>query len=146
MVESIFFNPWIWIIPIILGILLVSIGIAIWRSIVSDELWSVLWVISSIIALCLSGAYFGGFLPPYDASFYQTYRITGEINQLERAFDGGSGTMSQTFVLEVDGVDLLISSSDQRLRTYSVGDSINLVCAKEFEYFATPWYKCSVGG
>lgn len=144
MIEAIFFNPWIWIVAILIGLLLLAtIGSIVWGLYRDEPLPG---VISAAALLGLSGAYFGAMLPPYDASYYQTYRITGEISTLERAFSGDEGTMSQTFVIEVDGVDLLISSSDQRLRTYEIGDDVELVCTKQFEYFVAPWYSCSVGG
>lgn len=149
MIESIFFNPWIWIVAILIGLLLLAtIAGIIWGVWEGDSLGGG-WLLTGVCGfflLGLSGAYFGAMLPPYDTSYYQTYRVTGEISTLERAFSGDEGTMSQTFVLEVEGVDLLISSSDQRLRTYEVGDDVNLVCTKQFEYFVTPWYSCSVGG
>lgn len=148
MIESIFFNPWIWIIPIILLICIALIPFGIWL-LRRDDL-SVggigALVMAPMVLLGLGSAYFGWILPPYDASYYQTYRITGELTSVESAFSGDEGTMSQVFVAEVDGVDLYIRSDDQRFRTLEVGDDVNLVCGKGFAYFQEPWYDCSFGG
>jgi hypothetical protein len=148
MIESIFFNPWIWIIPIIIG---VSIPLTIFgiRLLRLDDL-SVGGILSigfgGMAFVFLSAVYFGWMLPPYDASYYQTYRITGELTEVQSAFSGDEGTMSQVFISRVDGVDLLIKSDDQRFRTLEVGDDVNLVCGKGFAYFQEPWYDCSFGG
>ncbi len=141
MIESIFFNPWIWIVPILL---LVSLAI-IWADLAFD--WMGIGAIFGGLAfLTLAGFYFGGILPPYDTSFYQTYRITGQVEQIESAFNGDEGTMSQVFIAKVDGVDDFIRSDDQRFRSLNVGDDVNLVCSKEFRYFQEPWFECSFGG
>lgn len=141
MIESIFFNPWVWIIPILLVICIALI--------VADALFE--WygigaILGGIALLVLGGFYFGAMLPPYDVSFYQTYRVTGELTQLESAFSGDEGTMSQVFVGRVDGVDLFIRSDDQRFRSLTLGDDVNLVCVKGFGYFQEPWLDCSFGG
>lgn len=141
MIESIFFNPWIWIVAVILA-LLVAVVIA---DIIFG--WDGLGAgIGGCFFLILAGFYFGLILPPYDASFYQTYRITGEVGQIESAFSGDEGTVSQAFIAKVDGIDLFIKSDDQRFRTVSVGDDVNLVCGKAFAYFQEPWFDCSFGG
>lgn len=148
MIESIFFNPWIWIIPILLVISILMIPLGIYLNL--NDAYSVGGPISifigGLVFLILGGVYFGGILPPYDASFYQTYRITGELSEIQSAFSGDEGTMSQVFVAEVEGVDLYIRSDDQRFRTLEVGDDVNLVCGKGFAYFQEPWYDCSFGG
>lgn len=147
MVESIFFNPWVWIIPIILGIalLLTVLGIVL--------IWADDFSVGGPVAICfgggtlliLGGVYFGFMLPPYDSSFYHTYRITGEVSEIQSAFEGDDGTMSQTFIIKVDGVDEVIKSEDQRMRLIDTGDEINFVCYKSFAYFQDPWYSCDVG-
>lgn len=148
MIESIFFNPWIWIVPIILGLALLAIPFGIFLAKRDDYSVGgpVSVVFGGLVFLTLGGFYFGAMLPPYDASFYQTYRITGELTDIQSAFSGDEGTMSQVFVAEVDGVDLYIRSDDQRFRTLEVGDDVNLVCGKGFAYFQEPWYDCSFGG
>lgn len=157
MVEAIFFNPWIWILGAITGVLtiLAIVGIPLWRKGVAkretryDEDgfgWLIVSVFSGVVATILSGVYFAGVLVPYDTDFYKTYRVTGELTSLENAFSGDEGTMSQVFVAEVEGVDHLIKSEDQRFRTLEVGDDVNLVCSLEFRYFQEPWYDCSFGG
>lgn len=141
MIESIFFNPWIWILAVILGvfILLIILDVAFW----GDGAPGFVGLVGFLI---LGGLYFGVILPPYDASFYQTYRITGEVGQIESAFSGDEGTMSQVFIAKVEGIDLFIKSDDQRFRTVNVGDDVNLVCGKSFAYFQEPWFDCSFGG
>lgn len=142
MIESIFFDPWIWIIPILL--LLCIAWVVIDLVFFADTFIGAM--LGGLLLLVGSGVYFGALLPPYDASFYQTYRITGELSQLESAFSGDEGTMSQVFVAKVDGVDLFIRSEDQRFRSVGVGDDVNLVCDKGFAYFQQPWFDCSFGG
>lgn len=141
MIESIFFNPWIWIIPVIMviAVVLIVVDLAWWQGGIGT-------IIAGIVLLLAAPIYFGFLLPPYDASFYQTYRITGEVGQIESAFSGDEGTMSQVFIAKVDGIDLFIKSDDQRFRTVSVGDDVNLVCGKKFAYFQEPWLECDFGG
>lgn len=140
MIESIFFDPWIWIVPILIGVLaLVLILDLVWWDL------SGAFIIGSIGLVLVVPLYFGWILPPYDASFYQTYRITGEVTQIESAFSGDEGTMSQVFIAKVEGIDLFIKSDDQRFRTVNVGDDVNLVCGKSFAYFQEPWFDCSFG-
>lgn len=147
MIESIFFNPWIWITPIILAIGVIVLFLSIvFTAYDTYSLWPIGIIVSAVVVLPLGGFYFGAMLPPYDASFYQTYRITGELSEIQSAFSGDEGTMSQVFVAKVDGVDLYIRSDDQRFRTLEVGDDVNLVCGKGFAYFQEPWYDCSFGG
>lgn len=146
MIESIFFNPWIWIVPIILLIALIVTVVSWALAIHEDEFWAVGVIFGGLTLLILGGCYFGMMLPPYDASYYQTYRITGELSEIQSAFSGDEGTMSQVFVSKVEGVDLYIRSDDQRFRTLEVGDDVNLVCGKGFAYFQEPWYDCSFGG
>lgn len=157
MIESIFFNPWIWIVAVLLVAAVGFGGILIVRGARlkaqeksmygSDGEGQIIAGIGvGILALILAGIYFGFMLPPYDTSFYQTYRITGEVIQIESAFSGDEGSMSQVFIAKVDGVDLFIKSDDQRFRTISVGDDVNLVCGKSFAYFQEPWFDCAIGG
>lgn len=146
MIESIFFNPWIWILPVILFIMTLLLAFSIYATREIDEFWGVGIVFGGISLLAMAPLYFGFILPPYDASFYQTYRITGEVSEIKSAFSGDEGTMSQVFVAKVDGVDLYIRSDDQRFRTLEAGDDVNLVCGKGFDYFQEPWYDCSFGG
>lgn len=156
MIESIFFNPWIWIVPIIL-VLSLALGVfLLFRGLrtienrgeysLDGEGMTFSSIAPGLIFLGLGIAYFSAILPPYDASYYQTYRITGEVSEIQSAFSGDEGTMSQVFVAKVDGVDLYIRSDDQRFRTLEVGDDVNLVCGKGFAYFQEPWYDCSFGG
>lgn len=142
MIESIFFHPWVWIIPIVLVVLVLFIVLDIAFG-GSDGIFAFL---SGFAFLVVSVIYFGFMLPPYDVSYYQTYRITGEVTQVESAFSGDEGTMSQVFIAKVDGIDAFIKSDDQRFRTVSAGDEVNLVCGKGFAYFQEPWYNCSFGG
>lgn len=148
MIESIFFNPWIWIVPIIIGLLFILLVVGIILFITHDsDGWIMGSAMSGLCLLILGPIYFGMILPPYDASYYHTYRITGEVVNIEQAFNSeDGGVMSQVFVAEVDGVDLLIRSDDQRFRTITEGDDIQLACTKQFKYFVTPWYECSFGG
>lgn len=150
MLESIFFHPWVWIIGVLLGILTLFALFAIIRGIFTNSYSDVDWIMSgslaALVVLVLGGLYFGFMLPPYDATYYQTYKISGEITELEMAFEDGSGTMSQTFVVKVDGVDEYIRSDDMRFRTLTVGDEANFVCVKGFAYFQEPWYDCSFAG
>lgn len=150
MIEAIFFNPWIWIVGILVGLLLLGaiVFFIIYRISDSydDEMWLFGGWLSAIFGLLLAGFYFGALLPPYDTSFYKTYKITGELSELETAFTGEGGTMSQVFIAKVEGVDLYIRSEDQRFRTLNVGDDASLVCGKGFRYFQEPWYDCSFAG
>lgn len=146
MIESIFTQPWTWIMPvsIILTLLLVVVSIFLWYHL--DELWSIGAIFGGIALLSLCGGYFGAMLPPYDTSYYDVYRITGNVTEIESAFSGNEGTMSQVFIAKVDGVDYYIKSQDQRFRTLDVGDDVSLVCDKRFQYFIEPWYDCSFAG
>lgn len=155
MIESIFFNPWIWIVAVLLGIgVLATVVLIIFGSWArgnrdhwdDGEGFFIASFATALSTLILAGIYFGFMLPPYDASFYQTYRITGEVTQIESAFSGDEGTMSQVFIAKVDGIDLFIKSDDQRFRTINAGDNVNLVCGKGFAYFQEPWFDCSIGG
>lgn len=141
MIESIFLHPWVWIVPIVLiiGLLLLLADMFIWQE-------GIAAVCGAIILLVGGGLYFGVMLPPYDISYYQTYRMTGEVTEIEAAFSGDEGSMSQVFVAHIDGVDEFIKSDDQRFRTIEVGDEANLVCVKVFKYFQEPYYDCSFGG
>lgn len=151
MIESIFFQPWVWIIPLVLVLAAVAV---VWGGVQIREYGELAagagpflgLIFGSVAFLGLGGFYFAEMLPPYDTSYYQTYRITGELTGIESAISGDEGTMSQTFIAEVEGVDLLIQSDDQRFRTLDVGDDVNLVCGKGFGYFQEPWYDCSIGG
>ena len=151
MIESIFIQPWVWIIPVVL---VLAVGVTVWGAVqfrkqggLDSGVGAALAVIfGGVVALILAPAYFGWMLPPYDTSYYQTYRITGELESVESAFSGDEGTMSQTFVAQVKDVDYFIRSDDQRFRTLEAGDDVNLVCGKGFAYFQEPWYDCSFGG
>lgn len=148
MIESIFFNPWVWIVPVVIAVLLAVIVLGIFLLRADDlSLTGAFFVVfGGIVALIITPIYFGFMLPPYDTTYYQTYRITGQVEQIESAFSGDEGTMSQTFIAKVEGVDLYIRSDDQRFRTLEVGDGVNLVCGKGFAYFQEPWYSCDFGG
>ena len=154
MLESIFVSPGYWIMGSLTFLVLafVAMSLYFWIRAVKkyhDEVWESGWSISSImggiIFLIMGGFFFGGVLPPYDTSFYQTYRITGELTEIESAFEGDEGTMSQVFIAAVDGIDYYIKSDDQRFRTFEVGDSVNLICYKNFQYFQEPTFSCDVG-
>ena len=148
MIESIFFNPWIWIFGALVGIGLVVTILSLVMGILRWGEMSTWWVSFfgvGFTTLTGAGFYFGALLPPYDSSFYHTYRITGEVTSVESAFSGDEGTMSQVFVAEVEGLDEFIKSDDQRFRTVEVGDDVNLVCTKQFRYFQEPWYDCNFG-
>lgn len=140
MIEPIFFNPWIWIVPILL-LILVIVSIAVLCSEMPE-----MAIVPGLLTLMLAGFYFGMMLPPYDASFYRTYQITGEVTDVQAAFAGDEGTISQSFVVEVEGISDLITSDDQRFRTIEEGDEVTLACSKEFRYFQAPWFDCAFGG
>lgn len=150
MIESIFFNPWIWICGVVLAVAAAAVVWGIWFRRTRGEWDGIAGSITATIAGTLFGilgiAYFGMILVPYDASFYNAYRITGEVTQIESAFSGEEGTVSQIFIAEVDGIPEYIKSDDQRFRTVNVGDDVNLVCSKGFAYFQEPWYDCAFGG
>ena len=148
MIESIFFHPWVWIVPLILLILLIGTFVLIWvdREYDWDGIGVFVGCFVGLFALVLAGIYFAWMLVPYDTSFYQTYRVTGEISEYAAAFDETEGVMNRGYVLEVEGVDYQIYSSDQRLRTYAEGDSVTLVCGKIFNYFQEPYLDCAIGG
>lgn len=144
MMESIFFNPWIWIIPIILLIMIVVIVLAIMYEVMGEGDGGG-WITTGMVGfifLCLAVPYFAVILPPYDASYYNTYRVTGEVASIEDAFEGGDGVVSKSFVVSIDGVDMFIRSDDQRFRTIIQGDEVKLACTKQFEYFVDPWLEC----
>lgn len=151
MIESIFLQPWVWIIPVVL---VLAVGVTVWAGVRirkhgeldagPEAFIGMMFGVATFLGL--GGFYFGWMLPPYDTSYYQTYRITGELESVESAFSGDEGTMSQTFVAQVKGVDYFIRSDDQRFRTLEAGDDVNLVCGKGFAYFQEPWYDCSFGG
>lgn len=147
MIESIFFNPWIWILGLVsLVLLLTTIYLFAKGKGSFDHGATLVGLFTGLFFLMSAVGYFGFILPPYDVSFYQTYRITGEVSQVESAFSGDAGTMSQVFIAKVDGIDLFIKSDDQRFRTVGVGDDVNLVCDKAFNYFQEPYFNCSFGG
>lgn len=146
MIESIFFHPWVWIVPIVLVVLLAATAVGWWLAVRWDEIWGALAIMAGLGFLGLAAGFFAGMLPPYDASYYQTYQISGELTDIRQPLNEGSGTTGSMFVLAVEGIDYSIGTTDPRLRTYEVGDEVNLVCTKQFEYFVTPWYSCSVGG
>lgn len=147
MIEAIFFNPWVWITPIFLVVATVLTVIGIIRMRQDDmSSWFVGILVGGMAFLVVAPLYFGWILPPYDSSFYQTYRITGEITEIQSAFSGGEGTMSQVFISRVEGVESFIKSDDQRFRTLEVGDEVNFVCSKGFAYFQEPWYDCNFAG
>lgn len=146
MIETIFIHPWTWIMAISIGLFLLLTIVSVYLWIRADEVWSVGTIAGGLVTLILSGAYFGAMLPPYDSSFYNVYKITGELTEVESAFSGDEGTMSQVFIAKVDGVDYYIKSDDQRFRTLDVGDEVSLVCDKKFQYFVQPWYDCSFAG
>lgn len=152
MLETIFFNPYIWIGLAITGLaLLVMVLMFIfwylnrnmWDS---GEGWAIGGFSALLIALCFGVPHFSAVLVPYDSSYYYTYKITGEVTEMEAAFSDGEGVMSQVFISKVDGIDLYIRSDDQRFRTIDVGDEANFVCSKNFAYFQESWYDCSLAG
>jgi hypothetical protein len=154
MIQSIFFDPWIWICPVLIVILalLGFVALTQWargranKKTHYDDGY-VFWLIGAIIAwavgLIFAATYFAVSLVPYDASFYNTYRMTGTVTEVEAAFNGDEGSMSQVFVAKVDGIDEFIKSDDQRFRTVEVGDDVALVCSKIFNYWQEPYYDCS---
>lgn len=156
MIESIFLHPWVWIVPAILVALAVTIIICVTQhvriekrrnSFYDDPIgWIVGWILSGFVFLFLATIYFGFMLPPYDMSFHHTYRVSGEITEHHAAFEGGDGVATNSYVLEVEGVDYQIYSTTQRLRTYEVGDDVTLVCVKIFNYFQEPYLDCAIGG
>lgn len=156
MIEIIFNHPWVWIMPIVIAffLILAVVSTVIWNrersghgSGEEDAVGAAAWILW-IVSVVLAGFYFGAMLPPYDTSFHATYRITGEVDVLEKGFTGdGDGVVSPGFVIGVEGVDdYLIWSDDQRFRTIEIGDDVNLVCGKVFRYFQEPYYDCSFAG
>lgn len=159
MIEPIFFNPAIWIVGVFFGLFFIAGIFLLVRGFIlkgqgkrsySDWRYENSFFgggILTSIAVILAGVWFGWLLVPYESSFYQTYRITGELAEIQNAFDGDDGgVISQTYVARVEGVDLYIRSDDQRFRTLEVGDDVNLVCSKGFAFFQEPWYDCNFGG
>ena len=149
MIESIFFNPWIWILPYILGLFLLWLIFGVIVGFADDfgngfSISGIAFGAMGVIGIGIG--YFGFLMPPYDTSYYQTYKITGELTEVESAFNADGGTMSQVFVARVDGIDLFIESDDQRFRTLKAGDDVNLVCGKVFNYFQEPYYNCDFSG
>lgn len=154
MLEIIFTSPWYWIMgaAVLISFLCIPIGIWLWTGMFGrydgggdiEFTGGTTTIIGSVLFLMFGGIYFGGMLPPYDTSFYHTYKITGELTTIEAAFSGDEGTMSQVFILEVEGIEYPIKSEDQRFRLMDEGDQVDLVCGKSFAYFQEPWFDCTV--
>lgn len=149
MIESIFVYPWIWILPVVMGLLLIGAVICILLEIFGNNSYGE-WGIGAAFLIAgligTAGGYFGGMLPPYDLSYHQMYRVTGEVTNIERPFNDGSGIVGSSYVFEIEGIDLKLSTGDQRFRGIEVGDEVQLKCEKQFAYFTTPWYDCDFGG
>lgn len=147
MIKPIFLDIWVWIIPIVIFIAIVIVVIGIIRMIQDDlSFWIGGIIFGGIALLICIPTYFAFILVPYDSSFYYTYKITGEVSEVNTAFENGNGVVSPSYVIKVKGVDYLIKSNDVRVRLMHTGDSANLVCTKSFAYFQEPWYDCSIGG
>ena len=124
------------LVGVIIGILNDTVGYG-------DGGGSILAGMLGLIFLIMSGFYFGFALPPYDVSFYNTYKVEGQIETIDSAFEGDDGVVSKSFILTVDSTDYFIRSDDQRFRTSEVGDNVILSCNKQFQYFVDPWLDCN---
>lgn len=148
MIESIFFNPWVWIVGVILGLLLVFTIVSIVMHVLEwDSLsgWLVGWVFGGLLSLVVAWIYFVWLLPPYDAAYYQTYKITGEIESITRPLTDATGDTYESYTLRIVGVDdVIVISGDLRVRELTAGDDVTLACTKGFAYFTAPWWACNL--
>jgi hypothetical protein len=83
---------------------------------------------------------------PYKASYHRYYHVTGAVTQVGNRLisDDATKTMSQRFVLVIDGISYGVD--DTRASLVKVGDHVDLMCSRDYQFASKSGWVCNWNG
>lgn len=81
---------------------------------------------------------------PFDMSYHRYYRVDGEVTAVASRQISDGRSMSQRFVVVVDGRKLGVD--DTRAALLKVGDEVHLLCKREYVYASVSGWACEWNG
>lgn len=104
--------------------------------------WGLGFAVSTMASIIV-GVIFCVVLMPFDSSYWRNYEVTGHINDVTNVLTDGSGELTPSSVISLDGTDERFISDDVRLTTLDDTD-VTLRCSKEWNYQAADRYTCKL--
>jgi hypothetical protein len=97
----------------------------------------------AVVALLFAaGTAFGMY--PYNSEYHQWRTVHGRVQKVSSRLIGGDGSVSQRFVVQIDGQPFGVD--DTRASLLVVGDTVTLKCVREWQYAASSGWGCNWGG
>ena len=80
---------------------------------------------------------------PFKAEYLQWRPVTGVVEQADSRFNSSSEGVSEVYVLTIDGQPYRVD--DNRAITVDEGDTVSLMCTREWQWAASDGYSCRWG-
>ena len=111
-------------------------------AIIADLAWDFdgAGVVVGAIGLVLTLAITGFATWPWEAQYHQWRPVSGVVQQVSSRMIADGKAMSQRFVLVIDGQPYGVD--DTRASLVKVGDTVSLMCTKEWVWASTPGDAC----
>jgi hypothetical protein len=99
-------------------------------------------LIFALVLVALAASPIGYY--PYDSEYHQWRSVSGEVQDVSSRLIGGNKTVSQRFVVKIDGHAFGVD--DTRASLLKKGDTVSLRCKREWQYAAESGWACRWGG
>lgn len=97
--------------------------------------------ITSWVAAVATVVIMAASLVPYKAEYFQWRPVSGAVDKVDSRFNSKSGDgVSETYVVTVDGQPYRVD--DNRATTLDKGDTVSLMCTREWQWASNPGYAC----
>lgn len=80
---------------------------------------------------------------PFKAEYLQWRPVTGVVEQADSRFNSRGEGVSEVYVLTIDGQPYRVD--DNRAITVDEGDTVSLMCTREWQWAASDGYSCRWG-
>ena len=99
-------------------------------------------VAASLTAVAAIGITAGSNIP-FKAEYLQWRPVTGVVEQADSRFNSRGEGVSEVYVLTIDGQPYRVD--DNRAITVDEGDTVSLMCTREWQWAASDGYSCRWG-
>lgn len=85
-------------------------------------------------------ALFGFF--PYDMQYHSYRPVDGKVVKMDKRLMGGSDNLAEKYAVQLEGSPQIYGCEDTRCSVLKPGDTLSLMCIREWEYAGVDGYNC----
>lgn len=127
---------------------LVGIGVFVYMKstpsymdIIPPWLSSLLWIIfGGVVAVLIAGAWF-----PFDMDYHARVPVTGVVSESHSRMVSTGNGMEEKFVIKFEDSGQEFGCLDTRCATIKPGDTLSLLCTKQYDWNSTDGWDCGWG-